>query len=48
MAIRAFDKYFWNLPELTREEDFEKFWEKSISEIKKIPIEPEITENHKK
>lgn len=48
MAIKAFDKYFWNLPELTREANFDKFWEKSISDIKKVSIEPEITENHKK
>jgi cephalosporin-C deacetylase-like acetyl esterase len=48
MAIRAFDKYFWNLPKLTKEDDFQKFWEKSVSEIKKIPIEPEVHENHRK
>ncbi len=48
MAIKSFDKYFWNLPQLSREPDFIKFWEKSISDIKKIPIEPEIKENHKK
>ena len=48
MAIKAFDKYFWNLPQLSRETDFEKFWEKSISDIKKIPIEPEINDDHKK
>lgn len=48
MAIKSFDKYFWNLPHLSRETDFEKFWEKSISDIKKIPIEPEVKDNHKK
>ena len=48
MAIKVFDKYFWNLPRLNKELDFDKFWEKSISDIKKIPIEPDIKDNHKK
>lgn len=48
MAIKAFDKYFWNLPQLSKESDFDRFWEKSISDVKKIPIEPEIIENSKK
>lgn len=48
MAIKSFDKFFLNLPELTREEDFDRFWEKSISEIKKVAIEPEINENHRR
>jgi len=48
MAIKAFDKYFWNLPQLSKEADFNKFWDKSISDIKKIPIEPEIIDSHKK
>jgi cephalosporin-C deacetylase len=48
MAIKAFDKYFWNLPQLSKESDFDRFWEKSISDIKKIPIEPDIIENSKK
>jgi len=48
MAIRAFDKYFYNLPEISREPDFIKFWEKSISDIRKIPLEPEVHENSKK
>ncbi len=48
MAIKSFDRYFYNLPEFTKEEDFEKFWEKSIAEIKKIPIDPELHESHKK
>jgi cephalosporin-C deacetylase len=48
MAIKSFDKYFWNLPGLTKEPDFEKFWDKSVAEIKKIPIEPEYSENPKK
>jgi len=47
MAIKAFDKYFMNMPGLTMEDDFSKFWEKSISDIKKIPIEPEIHESKK-
>ena len=48
MAIKVFDKYFWNLPQLSREPDFDKFWEKSIQDIKKIPIEPEMNDNSKK
>jgi len=48
MAIKAFDRYFYNLPEINREPDFLKFWEKSITEIRKIPLEPEINENNKK
>jgi cephalosporin-C deacetylase len=48
MAIKGFDKYFWNLPQLSKEPDFDKFWEKSIQDIKKIPIEPEIKDNAKK
>jgi cephalosporin-C deacetylase len=48
MAIKVFDKYFWNLPQLSREPDFDKFWKKSIQDIRKIPIEPEIKDNHKK
>lgn len=38
-----FDKYFLNLPPFDREEDFNNFWEKSINELKKIPIEPKFT-----
>jgi len=47
MAIKAFDKYFMNMPELTREDDFSAFWAKSINDIKKIPIGPEIHESSK-
>lgn len=48
MAIRAFDRYFYNLPEINREPDFQKFWEKSIADIRKIPLEPDVHENSKK
>ena len=48
MAIKSFDRYFLNLPELTGESDFDKFWEKSINDVKKIPIEPEVKENSRK
>lgn len=48
MAIRAFDRYFYNLPALSREPDFQKFWEKSIADIRKIPLEPEVNESSKK
>ncbi|HOP61925.1 MAG TPA: acetylxylan esterase [Spirochaetota bacterium] len=48
MAIKAFDRYFYNLPEIKREPDFHKYWEKSLSDIRKVPLEPEIHENSKK
>lgn len=48
MAIRSFDHYFMNLPKTDAEPDFDRFWEKSIAEIRKIPIEPEVHENTKK
>ncbi len=48
MAIRAFDRYFYNLPQLSREQDFQSFWDKSITEIRKIPLEPEVNESSKK
>ncbi len=41
-AINSFDKYFLNLPPLTREADFEKFWDLSVESLDKIPIEPVI------
>jgi cephalosporin-C deacetylase-like acetyl esterase len=47
MAIKTFDRYFMNMPGLTREDDFHKFWDKSINDIKKVPIEPEINESEK-
>ena len=47
MAIKTFDRYFMNMPGLTREDDFHKFWDKSINDIKKVPIEPEIHESAK-
>lgn len=48
MAIRAFDHYFMNLPKTDAEPDFDRFWEKSIAEIRKVSIEPEIHESGKK
>lgn len=48
MAIRSFDHYFMNLPKTDAEPDFDRFWEKSITEIRKVPIEPEVHENPRK
>ena len=48
MPIRSFDHYFMNLPDIDRESDFERFWDKSINEIRKIAIEPETSENSRK
>ncbi|NLV68891.1 MAG: hypothetical protein GXY14_14565 [Spirochaetes bacterium] len=48
MAIRSFDHYFMNLPGMDAEPDFDRFWDKSVTEIRKIPIEPEVHENTKK
>lgn len=48
MAFTDFDKYFLNLPPLTKESDFYYFWKKSISDVKKIRIDPVITQNEKK
>lgn len=47
MAIKTFDRYFMNMPSLTKEDDFHKFWDKSINDIKKVPIEPEVSESAK-
>ena len=35
-----FDKYFMTFPMFDRCDDFFTFWDKSISELKKIPVEP--------
>ncbi len=48
MAIRSFDHYFMNLPKTDAEPDFDRFWEKSLAEIRKISIEPEVHESSKK
>jgi len=48
MAVQNFEKYFLHFPELDREKDFFKFWERAIGEIKKIPVKPESHENHKR
>lgn len=48
MSITVFDKYFLHLPPYNREKDYNSFWEKSISEIKKVPLKPEFKINSKK
>ncbi len=44
----SFDRYFLHLPRLNREKDFKDFWDKSIAELKKIPIEPALHKDQKK
>lgn len=41
-SFTDFDKYFLNLPPLTREKNFNLFWQKAIQDIKKVPLEPEL------
>jgi len=48
MALSNFDKFFLNFPSFDRQPDFDKFWEKSISESKKIPLDTTIFKNNKK
>ncbi|MFC1670205.1 acetylxylan esterase [Spirochaetota bacterium] len=40
MATKNIDNYFFFLPPLDRENDFDPFWEKAVSHMKKIPLEP--------
>lgn len=41
MAVTSdFDRFFLHLPPFDREKDFDDFWKRSISESKKIPVEP--------
>ncbi len=35
-----FDRFFLHLPPLNREKDFDEFWKTSISDLRKVPIEP--------
>jgi cephalosporin-C deacetylase len=39
-VINDFDRFFLHLPPLDREKDFYSFWDKAISELKKIPMDP--------
>jgi cephalosporin-C deacetylase len=48
MPLSNFDKYFLNLPPQDKKSDFDQFWEKSITEIKKIPLETELVKNSRK
>ncbi len=47
MALVNFDKYFMNLPPFDRQEDFQSFWEKSITAVRKIPLESSIQKTKK-
>ncbi|MBN1533496.1 MAG: acetylxylan esterase [Spirochaetes bacterium] len=44
----SFDRYFLHLPILNREKDFKEFWDKSIGELKKVPIEPVLKKDPKR
>jgi cephalosporin-C deacetylase-like acetyl esterase len=48
MAPTSFDRFFLNLPPFDRADDFDQFWNKSISDAKKIPLEPLFKENKTK
>ncbi len=48
MALSNFDKYFLNLPPQDKKNDFDEFWDKSIAEIKKIPLETKLVKSGKK
>jgi len=48
MSINQFDKYFLNLPPINRADDFKKFWDNAVNDLKKIPIEPKKIQNSKK
>ncbi|MBP7901755.1 MAG: acetylxylan esterase [Spirochaetes bacterium] len=42
-----FDKYFLHLPQFDRSNDFDSFWEKSVDELKAIPIEAQTKPSKK-
>jgi len=48
MTSGNFDKYFLNLPPPDKKNDFDRFWDNAIQEIKKIPLETGMTKNTKK
>jgi cephalosporin-C deacetylase len=44
-VISDFDRFFLHLPPLDREKDFQSFWDRSIGELKKIPMDPALEKN---
>ena len=48
MSFNDFDKYFLNLPALDRGDGFNDFWDKSISNIKKINIDLSMDKANRK
>lgn len=38
MLLSDFDKFFPHLPPFDREDDFKAFWDKAVSDVKKIPL----------
>jgi cephalosporin-C deacetylase len=43
-----FEKFFLNLPPFYKKNDFDRFWEKAIAEIRKIPLEAGLKKNSKR
>src|SRR3990172_6377008 len=48
MNSENFDSFFLNLPPFDKKNDFDRFWEKAIAQIKKIPLEAELKKNNKR
>jgi len=48
MALSEFDRFFLNPPPFDKDKDFYPFWERSISELKRIPIDKDLRKNKKK
>lgn len=46
--VSDFDKYFLHLPKISRPDDFEKFWQSAINELKKTPIDVQYVHNKRK
>ena len=46
--INDFDSYFSQLPPFDREKDFESFWDRSIRELRDIPMEASVEPNKRK
>ncbi len=47
-TLKSFDPYFQNFPQISQPDNFNEFWKKSLAEMKKIPIEPEVRRNKRK
>jgi len=47
-VINDFDRYFAQLPPFDRERDFDDFWERSIRELRDVPMEAALDVNKKR